>query len=173
MNKSQMLITWWNNYDLKTSQVYLISTQHSNTQILCASAIFDIIFPNDDKCGFRQNKKIMYPKITLYKKIFQLHAYSVGKSSNKYLLSTHIVPDTVPGTWNIIVNKTSQMIWEKWSRVIILGLPGSGRCLEIELGVVVVDLIEKVLTEQNLNIWKELRELSMQMYHEKHSRQRE
>lgn len=62
---------------------------------------------------FQTKQKIMYPQITLYKKIFQLPEYSVGKSPNKYLLSTHFVPDTGPGTWNIIVNKTSQMIWKK------------------------------------------------------------
>lgn len=54
-----------------------------------------------------------------------------------------------------------------------MGLPGSGGYLEIELGVVVVDLTEEVLPEQNLEIWKEFRELSMQVYREKHSRQRE
>lgn len=44
---------------------------------------------------FQTKQKIIYPQITLYKKIFQLPEYSVGKSSSKYLLSTHFVPDTV------------------------------------------------------------------------------
>lgn len=45
--------------------------------------------------------------------------------------------------------------------------------MKIEIGVVVVDCIGKVLSEQNLEIWKEFRELSMQMCREKYSRQRE
>lgn len=45
--------------------------------------------------------------------------------------------------------------------------------MEIEIGVVVIDLIEKLLSEENLEIWKEFRELSMQICREKHSRQRE
>lgn len=36
-----------------------------------------------------------------------------------------------------------------------------------------VDLTAKVISAQNLEIWKELRELTMQICNGKHSRQRE
>ena len=38
----------------------------------------------------------------------------------------------------------------KWSEVLALRLPGSGKCLEFEIGVVVAGFTEKVISAQSL-----------------------